>query len=431
MSSTTAFSETITYFTVNITYTSNCTQYMKKASPTTNFAGFAGETLPNYYGEIGIGECRLGSGVSCDLLDPQGPKCRLNVRYQAVLILAGCLTIKAIYMIAVNLRARKKVKKNCLTFGDVIVASALDPNLQVRNECLVNAGDGYRHQVAHTCHKHCKDPVSSATGDEIGHCQKAKKCKKFNIVDKAANLVHPVLAIKYKKSLISNLGTTAVSQMIILMLASLFMLGFSLMFAVEMGLAGAYWDQECSMPPGRRQVGFGRNCQIGRAAYLKGQYGSWGGFNSSVVLSELPADSLASEQVAFWVSNGAQLIYSLLYLLLIYNITLISMEYDWGKFEMCRQRLRCTIVRGDVFEQSYLLQLPKKVLFPMMGFSALMHWLLGQAIRYSSIYPYIPQESLTMSSTRETIWHDSVAHTEHSRYQVGVPGHEFFSQPCS
>jgi hypothetical protein len=36
-----------------------------------------------------------------------------------------------------------------------------------------------------------------------------------------------------------------------------------------------------------------------------------------------------------------------------------------------------------------------------------------------------------MSSTRETIWHDNVAHTEHSQYQVGVPGHEFFSQPCS
>ena len=233
----------------------------------------------------------------------------------------------------------------------------------------------YRHLVTHTCHKHCNDPVPSTTGDSIGHCQ---ECKKFNSKDKAANLVHPVIAIKYKKSLISNLGTTAVTQMIILMFASLCMFGLTLFFAVMMGMAGQEYDYECGLPSVNRDSSdWDYYCNNSRKDYLQEHFGSWGGFNSSVTVAALRADSLTSEQVAFWISNGAQLLYSLLYLLLIYNITLISMERDWGKFEEHRQRLRCTIVRGDAFEQSYLLQLPKKVLFPMMGFSASMHWLLG------------------------------------------------------
>jgi hypothetical protein len=143
MEFTSSFEETITYSTLNITYLeSNCTKYMKKASPDEDFSK---ELPPDTLTSRGIGNCILGTGVSCQLLDPQGPRCRLNVRYQAAIILTGCLTIKALYMVFVNLRARNKAKKSCLTFGDVVVASALDPNLQVRNECLVNAGDGYRY----------------------------------------------------------------------------------------------------------------------------------------------------------------------------------------------------------------------------------------------------------------------------------------------
>lgn len=95
------------------------------------------------------------------------------------------------------------------------------------------------------------------------------------------------------------------------------------------------------------------------------------------------------------------MLYFTLYLLLIYNLTLISMEYDWGKLETQRRRLRCTIVRGDVFNQSYLLQLPKRILFPSMIFSALMHWFLAQAV-----------------STRESIWSDNEGNMMHSQYEV-------------
>lgn len=37
------------------------------------------------------------------------------------------------------LRARRKIKTQCLIFSDVIAVSALDTNLRIQNECLVNA----------------------------------------------------------------------------------------------------------------------------------------------------------------------------------------------------------------------------------------------------------------------------------------------------
>lgn len=142
-------------------------------------------------------------------------------------------------------------------------------------------------------------------------------------------------------------------------------------------------------------------CDKGLAYYLKGKYGTWGGFRSSATLGGLAADSIGSEMMAFAISNGAQFLYSLLYLLLIYNLTLISMEQEWGLWEMERKKPRCTIVSGRPFQQSYFLQLPSKILFPMMAFSASMHWLLGEAI-----------------STIESSYVDTVNGIEHSRYFV-------------
>lgn len=134
---------------------------------------------------------------------------------QAALILAGSLFIKAVYMVIVNVRARKRMKTQCLTFGDVVVASTLDQGIQVRNECLVSAGDGYRHLTSHVCHKHCKDLKPCPSGDSIGHCQ---KCKKFNSANKAADLAHPVVAMKYKKALLSNLESASLIPIIILVI---------------------------------------------------------------------------------------------------------------------------------------------------------------------------------------------------------------------
>ena len=347
---------------------------------------------PYFYAGDETSGCQNGQMVLCQLDGDVEQSCRLNIRIQAALILAGCLVIKAAYMIWLIVAARKKMKTRCLTYGDVIVASVVDSTLRIWNECMVNAGEGHRHKVTHQCHKHCTDKEPSTTGDNLGHCQ---KCKKFNDTNHAADLVHPVMAIKYKSSLISNLGVTAISQITILITCTLIMLAVSIMLAVFVGDSVSQYHSICSSDSTYSM------CKMSVSQFVNSQYGGFGGFNSSVTMAALPADSIGSEVTAYSVANGAQFLYSLLYLLLIYNVTLISMEHDWGQLEKRRQRLRCTIVRGSAFEESYLLQLKKRVLLPAMGFSALMHWMLGQAI-----------------STIETTWSDPISNTGHSQNSV-------------
>ncbi|KAL8802277.1 MAG: hypothetical protein Q9182_003929 [Xanthomendoza sp. 2 TL-2023] len=396
-----------------VSYTEPCARYSK----TTTIEALRGKEFNEHPTGVNatlysVGGCGFGRDVSCEVTDRHRTShysnyddglgkqmCRLSVRMSAALILAGCLSIKAVYMITVILQGRRKIKTKCLTFGDVIAASSLDPSLQIHNECMVNAFDGHRHLVHHTCHaKHCRPGAEpSETGDSIGHCQ---KCKKFNETNRAADLVHPSIAIKYKKSLIANLGGNAITQMAILMLSSMAMFGVSVLLGVLVGSAAQFFNHQCSRP---REKG-SEFCRRGQAHFLKYQFGYFGGFDTARSLGTLPINSVNGEITAFAISNGAQLLYSLIYLLLLYNFTLIAMEHDWGQFERVRDRLRCTLVEGEGFKQSYLLQLPKKVLYPMMFFSSMMHWLLGQSI-----------------STKETIWSDLTdpAHpVEFSQYDV-------------
>ena len=353
---------------VSVSYDdSRCTKY--KNTTTLADLDLRNEWLTESDYGYGIGNCTLGLSVRCEAQDSKEYKCRINVRMSALLTLTICLMTKAAYMVAVNCSLRRSVKSQCLTFGDVIVASAMDRNSRIHNECMVNAGDGYRHKTIHTCHKHCKDREPSTTGDSVGHCQ---RCKKYNIIDRAADLFHPSVAVKYKKSLISSLGTTALIQMTILMICSAVMLAVSVILAYGFGSAAAALKSDCIYTDDDR-------CTIsGEAQYLKGRFGAFGGFNSSSTISGMKA--LTNEAETFFLANGAQVLYSALYLLLTYNLTLISMESDWGKLERTRTRVRCTLVKGSGFAQSYLLQLPKRILYPMMVFSAVMHWLLGQAI---------------------------------------------------
>jgi len=93
---------------------------------------------------------------------------------------------------------------------------------------MVNAAESFRRKYSHTCHKHCFNPEESKTGDELGHCQ---KCKKWNSNDKFANLPQPAIATKIKRSFISNLGNTALTQMCLLMFCSMLMIAATLTVA--------------------------------------------------------------------------------------------------------------------------------------------------------------------------------------------------------
>ena len=279
------------------------------------------------------------------------------------------------------------------------MASSMDPDVAIQNECMVSAGDACRHRTMHVCHKHCKSSKDSSSGDGLGHCQ---KCTKYNDHDRAADLLQPSIATKYKRSLVASLGSTALSQMVILSISSTSMMGGSIVLAVLIAASAKRYNRSCDP---KLQLGYGGDyCSKGLLHHVNTHFGAFGGFQSSAQAATLAPNRLSSEWIAFVISNGAQLLNSILYLLLIYNFTLISMEYEWGNLEKRRKRLRCTIVRGRSFRQSYLLQLPRKVIFPLMAYSAVMHWLLGQAI-----------------STRETIWEaDTNTTTQwgHSQYSV-------------
>ncbi|QSZ32844.1 hypothetical protein DSL72_002424 [Monilinia vaccinii-corymbosi] len=110
--------------TVLITYNRNCTAYKGTATAEEAQREF---NLSSTVYQYTKGDCTLD---------------------ESVFSLFGCLLIKAIYMIGLNYRARHRVKNHCLTYGDVIFASVIDPNLKIHNECLLNSGDGYRYNGA-------------------------------------------------------------------------------------------------------------------------------------------------------------------------------------------------------------------------------------------------------------------------------------------
>lgn len=351
------------YDSVSVTYDEErCGQYVNQTfeDPTT-------ELLAEYYhsGDSSrrltqplIGECYLDN-ITChyNVQSGSGPcsssaTYRLVVRMQAAVILAFCLVYKACYMLSFNIRSKGKTKTHLLTYGDVLMASVLDPTVQIPHESMVNGGSFHRRQVYHICHQHCKNRELSVSGDELGHCQ---KCSKLNKVNNMTRLAWPAVATKRKESLLANLGQTALTQMLTLSFSSVGMVVASVFALIAFILS-----------------------------YADAVRCKWTTYTEQMMkphaIAELYKHDLTGELLTFIISNGAQLLYSMLYLLLIYNVTLISMEQEWGLLEKQRKRLRCTIVKSKNFDQSYLLQLPKQWLFPLMTYSIMMHWLLGLAI---------------------------------------------------
>lgn len=113
----------------------NCTKYLKTATDADLVTLEKSYKAPitYYYSTAYLeGNCQMGVSLYCTLHDPIPAKCRLNVRMSAAFILMGCLIVKATYMVVIVLLNRGKVKTQILTFGDVIIASASNPDLRVQ-----------------------------------------------------------------------------------------------------------------------------------------------------------------------------------------------------------------------------------------------------------------------------------------------------------
>lgn len=303
-------------------------------------------------------EVRCEDAGSCDKTDEDSENCALVLRMQPAYILTGCLVAKAAYMVYTMWAARGQIKTHLLNFGDAIVVSSLYSKLKIHGECMTSKGDFHRREVKHTCHKHCKDPEPSDTGEDLGHCQ---NCKKFNVYYNHTRLPWPSLAMKRKRAFLGTLGQTALTQILILCLFSSG--AFAGSIVVALWTISEWADRYTGEYPDTPHV----------------KLVVW--LSKKVTLAELPLNRISSEIASYMISNGLQSVYSTIYLLLIYNFTLISMEFDWGKLEKYGGRLRCTIVKGRQFNQSYMLQLPKRILFPTMTYSILMHWLLGLSMQ--------------------------------------------------
>ncbi|EKG17358.1 hypothetical protein MPH_05424 [Macrophomina phaseolina MS6] len=190
-----------------------------------------------------------------------------------------------------NISTRHKHKTHCLTFGDVLIAARLR-SVHLSTECMVSAREMHWRQVKHRRHRHCKKADLSKTGEESGHCQ---KCAKFNQVSHLSSHPTPARATKQKKNFLSHMWQTALTQMI---------------------------------PPG-----FCTSIAVGYAANVvlmyiyEGELRELGGTG----FSPLAGNSLSHELLVMCLSNFPQFSFSVLYPLMIYNFTLINMEYEWGQ----------------------------------------------------------------------------------------------------
>jgi hypothetical protein len=133
-----------TWSTIRVHYDMNCTDYAQTATDVSALENSWFAEEQTHFKVYREGNCEMGQSVYCSLHDEQPAVCRLNVRMSAAFVLAACLVLKALYMLSVNICARGKLKSHCLTFGDVVVASASDPDLRVQ---------GY--VFNHTCSIHC------------------------------------------------------------------------------------------------------------------------------------------------------------------------------------------------------------------------------------------------------------------------------------
>lgn len=249
-------------------------------------------------------------------------------------------------------------------FVDAIIAARLC-SLQLSSECMLDVGDSHRRRVTHECHQHCENPEVSSTGHENGHC---RKCTKFNTTSELETSSTPARATKQKRPLISHLGQMGLVQLIVLCSLSAVALAPA-MLIVGIRILEGDWKQ-----------------------LAEGD--------------DTPIDvyNLGVEFLVMCATNFPQFFFSILYLNLIYNLTLINMEYEWGRMETKSSRLRCSLVVGKQFDQSYYLSLPKKVLIPTMSFSALVHWIVSLAFqvteeRYYTSTGYETQNTVSRGFT--------------------------------
>ncbi|KAL4743148.1 hypothetical protein BDV11DRAFT_179076 [Aspergillus similis] len=80
------------------------------------------------------------------------------------------------------------------------------------------------------------------------------------------------------------------------------------------------------------------------------------------------------------LANMPQLIFSTLYFTLNSVLTTMAMSTEWNSFSITRKGLRVSTSPQGYQRTTYFLSLPYRYSIPLLGLSALLHWLMSQSI---------------------------------------------------
>ncbi|KAL4885232.1 hypothetical protein BJY04DRAFT_205441 [Aspergillus karnatakaensis] len=97
------------------------------------------------------------------------------------------------------------------------------------------------------------------------------------------------------------------------------------------------------------------------------------------------------------IANTPQLLFSILYFSFNSVMTTICLSTEWARFSLTRKPLRVSYSARGAQRSSYFLSLPYRYALPLMGASAVLHWLISQSLFLVGIEAY----SLLWSRDRE------------------------------
>ena len=108
------------------------------------------------------------------------------------------------------------------------------------------------------------------------------------------------------------------------------------------------------------------------------------------------------------LANSPQVILSGLYFALNGLLTSMYLADEWSHFDKVRKPLRVSDPRGPQ-RKTYFLQLPYRVALPLIGLSALLHWLTSQSIFLAIVSEYDELGCLVNSAALTTCGFSPIA----------------------
>jgi hypothetical protein len=102
----------------------------------------------------------------------------------------------------------------------------------------------------------------------------------------------------------------------------------------------------------------------------------------------IPSQGLAAVVSNVLISNTPQVIISLVYFSYNAAITSMLLAHEWSAFFRRAKSLRVSSSRQGLQRTTYFLQLPYRYALPLLGMSALLHWLASQSLSVVSVELY-------------------------------------------